>query len=692
MNRYLYLLLTIPLLLLIPQTVATANTYLVPIDYPTIQDAVNNVPPGSTIRILGTVVENGIVIDKTLTIEGGVVDYGDDWGFYVRRGTTTFRDITLKARYLWYNGIISPTFTYSSSVGIIAMDSEVVIDNVTIYTDGRIEDRSEKISYYYGIVGRDRSIVRGDGLNISGMDIGIEMSDTQRSITPQCYLISTSYTKCLIGGVDKMVTLDISNATIQSEIGVAIFSTYPNDYYRVRDFNITSEIPIYIRNIFKDSSKTDYSTYTFSGGELRSSPDRGKFNQPYGTGVYIISMGMTDFTLSQALVYGERYGVQHQEAGGEVKYTRWRIAVERSSILAYTNGFRYDSAQPKATVSNDVDVFIRDTLINSYSNTTSEGILITSLNPLRNYLHVEVINTNISGYDIGISFQFNVINTFNFTMHRLFFLNPSGYGLSVQTVSFEKGYLWAGYSLLYSIIVITETDYPFYLYETVYDEKNSLIWGKIEIEVWWTLLTEVFSSLTNNPIQGATVTYNWDIGTASGLTDSAGRYTYQFHYRYGVGPRYGPSYTFVNTIWVGANYYGVSGSTTHQLYFGDTLTSPSWFRHIDFYLPALILKVLGFSHDMGTTYLVIRGLEGAFIGYYSYTPDEIKVPPSIQDMSTGFRRYPLRVTSIVFQGVYTRVDAQIFYDGYWQPTTIYIGRVTGMVWSPGPVDFRGWLG
>jgi len=282
------LIILISLVFLLPQGVASPSTYYVPIDYPTIQDAVNNVPPGSTIRILGTVNENGIVVGKTLTIEGGTVYYDDDWGFLLSSGIVTLRDITLIGNYMWYNSIISPTFTYSASVGIVVTDATLVVDNVTIRTVLGSKEPSEKITIYYGIVGRERSIVRGSGLEISDVDIGIEMTDTSRSIDPRCYTIDTPADVCQGGYVDKTFRLDISNVSIRSDIGLAIFSTYPNDYARTRNYSIEAEVPILVHNIYREGPR-DYTTYIFERGVARSIDYNQKLKQPYGVGAYIRS-------------------------------------------------------------------------------------------------------------------------------------------------------------------------------------------------------------------------------------------------------------------------------------------------------------------------------------------------------------------------------------------------------------------
>jgi len=296
--------------------------------------------------------------------------------------------------------------------------------------------------------------------------------------------------------------------------------------------------------------------------------------------------------------------------------------------------------------------------IGSYTGKSDAAIYMTTKNKPWNYYLLEVLDTNVTGYGRGILFNYELLNRFNVTAYRYFYNEPSGTGLYISTPAFKSGYLRMNYSLLYRIYIATERDYPAYLHETVYDEANSVLKGPI----------------------------------TTGSTDPTGRYTHQFIYRVGRSENFNPGYPFVNTVRVYADYFGVSGQTTHLSYFGDTLTSPSWYRWIEFLLPALAMKVLGFSHDMGTTYLVIRGLTGAFIGFYSYTPDEIVNPPSLQRPGGGFKQYPLRISQVSPMGIYIRIDAEILYEGHWQPTTIYINRISGIVWSPGPVDFRGWAG
>ncbi len=249
------------------------------------------------------------------------------------------------------------------------------------------------------------------------------------------------------------------------------------------------------------------------------------------------------------------------------------------------------------------------------------------------------------------------------------------------------------------------------LIETVYVQSTESILRNAWINSIWTLETLVLSQYTDTPIQGASVLYTHaGMLKSSGVTGPAGSYTSTFIHRVDRSSYiplniFSIQSSFISPLRVDAKFQGASAGTWYIPYVGDDITLPNWFGRIVLRLPVLAVRVLGFSHDMGTTYLEILGYKGGFAGFYSYTPDELgdirgeepqqqgQVSPASgfwNQTRTGYRYYDLRIIKVAYSPSYIRIDAMILYEGFWQPTVIYINTIERLVWSPGPVDFRGW--
>lgn len=247
------------------------------------------------------------------------------------------------------------------------------------------------------------------------------------------------------------------------------------------------------------------------------------------------------------------------------------------------------------------------------------------------------------------------------------------------------------------------------LIETVYVQGRETILRNAWINSIWTLETRVVSQYTDTPIPGAYVEYSHaGLLEASGLTGPAGSFTSTFIHRidsssYNPLDVFSVQRSFISPLRVDARVQGASAGTLYIPYVGDEITLPNWFGRIVLRLPILAVRALGFSHDMGTTYLEILGYRGGFAGFYSYTPDEqmMRHHEGKDNMTEkaskqwipggeGYNYYDLRILRIAYSPTYIRIEAMILYEGYWQPTVIYINTIERLVWSPGPVDFRGW--
>ena len=88
------------------------------------------------------------------------------------------------------------------------------------------------------------------------------------------------------------------------------------------------------------------------------------------------------------------------------------------------------------------------------------------------------------------------------------------------------------------------------------------------------------------------------------------------------------------------------------------------------------------------------------IGYYSFTPDEqnklenqVKISGLNRDSQTetGLYTFPIMVYQQIRGGGYILIQAKIYFEGKWQPTTFMINLNNNLIFSRGPVDFRGIL-
>ncbi len=263
--------------------------------------------------------------------------------------------------------------------------------------------------------------------------------------------------------------------------------------------------------------------------------------------------------------------------------------------------------------------------------------------------------------------------------------------------------LYFAYSILWRVYAASAWTNSMTLFETVVDELNSRIALLMRVRNVWTLETFVYSSITSLPIPGVYVEYLYPTPSqySFGFTDSSGRYAYIMDYY-----MTNPPIVQVGLIQVAVSSGYFSSSVMLPSYISVTeglplsesyYTLPAWFGEVVFTIPLVSLRAMGFSHDMGTTYLFIAGTVGWFAGYYSYTPDElwngdIATPGTNNTwVKSPYRNYQLRGLRVSWTGSVIQIRGEIFYDGYWQPVTIYVDPERRVVWSPGPVDFRGWF-
>ncbi len=724
MSRALALLIMASIMVGLSPVLASSNVYVVPIDYPTIQSAINNVPPGSIIELNGMIFENRIRVWKDVTIRGGVLDYWRDYGFYVEGArNVVFEDMVIMGEDIWYTGYYPPTFpSTSAQVGIIVFgdrDTYVRIDNVTITTYGASKPGGAKITYLYGVA--VRGFVKVDIINslIENQDIGVDALDRETTIDPTCI------TEIDIKICDEIARNDvyrfkvnIINTYIEGDVGVAAWSLFnldDNNELNIINSTIEGEIGVFI---FSRESNLKYFMHaTVSNSRIHNLDVGKKLNVKYDPGIRVATFKPTLINVEDTLIRGFDFGYRHtlvfisefprEDIATDVDIVGTSILDANQGGIVFDDGFLKEGRY----LAQSLDVLIQDSFIETISPSKFEAIQILYKAKTKKYVldengHVlRVKNTNASGYARGVSvdvyaFRFEALSIY---AEKFFFNNPSGYGLYLNITSeglfsFRPADIEASFSLLYGVFAdmrVLRYLQEITLYETVYDEVSSRILDRrIFINATWTLETIVLSSLTGQPIPFVNTMYKWDAGSVTGATDNMGSYRYTFNYLYGPNYDYDWTYTFVDRIidivWTGQ----FMDSTTHPAYFLDSLTSPSWFRQIYFTFPLLAMTAIGFSHDMGTTYLAIFGGTGGFVGLYSYSPvDNPSHLPveAYQGVVKGFAKYDLLIKKVRVGSVYTVIEAEIFYEGYWQPTVIIINKINGLVWSPGPVDFRGWL-
>jgi len=706
---------------------AQSSTYIVPIDYPDLQTAINNVGPGSVVYV-----DTTQVINSPITISGK-----SNIQIFFRHGAK----------------IVATNTFLGQQIVLIRNSNNIVIDGLEVDYQGT---NPVATLYYISVEGSH---------SISLLNLGFEMNT---GVQPTTYLV---FVMIWMGSYDIVVSnLEVSGQSISTPVvfGVVFLGVLLTDYYLAVSGAQFSDIDVSplgsftgINIIVGSNERGRLSITNIRANNIRGALFRGvyidlvltnremdiyvdsveAYNVPaQGETVAVRDRLTFSLTESSRIRIGNVNTHFTRLSGVDVRlsfFRRVNITVERVSVsnnarTVPIHGVWMEMGSPfirpgsGETVREYVELRLRniwvDNLYSADSLSTGVGARFIGwfggiLTGLRAYLE----NINVSGTDIGLFIDLRIINNYRVWVERYFYGDRSGLGLllysaillsDLHPVSTPTSLsqlrasedLYIANSIVWAINVLSlGGENWFTIYESVVDELNSVISPGAMVRSVWTLETFVYSSYGGIPIPNVQIDYSYPMPAlySQGYTDFNGRYADIMDYYMSNPPP-----TEVGFINVSARLGSFSDSAVLPNYISATeglptslshYTLPAWYGEVVFYLPILALRALGFSHDMGTTYLVIAGEVGWYAGYYSYTPDELWRGIGAKDAGNAppgwspYNNYLLAGLRVSSNGNVIRVDGRIFYEGYWQPVTIYIDPVKRIVWSPGPVDFRGWF-
>ena len=424
----------------------------------------------------------------------------------------------------------------------------------------------------------------------------------------------------------------------------------------------------------------------------------------------------TSIIFSNLEIYGSENGVSFSlgQAAGRGRLPMGRniyIEFENSELNVLYNGFRfYEESQ---LLFNNSFIF-KNISVNSLSNPGNNafsfifeqlnGILVSQYKEILIYLDTVEVN----GFYRGFMGRIYYPGFKNIWFENFFFNNRRGIGVELdmsdsifdrspsnpdsidsldelnlqEDIYFAYSILW-NVSLSYRNLGIGVPSESLVIFESVYDELTSTSIGFTVYSIW-TLETLVYSKSLKIPLNRISVMYDvTPYDYASGYTDSAGSYRYRFTYTYDG------SIGFIDSIYVEARDGWEVASTWYIPYINDTYTMPSWYGRIILYLDIVAFKAIGFSHKTGTTLLMINGYTGFLNGYYSMKPYEIEIYREMGNRGKAYTSYPIRVNQVYIGHDYLIIYSEILFDGYWQPYTLAVNLRTLIVYSTGPIDFRG---
>ncbi len=740
------ILLLVPLLVIGVETgYSAAQSVIVPIDYPDLQTAINNVLPGTS-----------IYVDTDLTINSPITIIGKNGlSIVFRHGSKLIADSGFVGQEIVLvegsSNIILSSFTMSFE-GSSALP---VLDFLRIKSSNNVEVKNLTLAVNTNVHPTILRFIRIDegSLNITVTNVtGVDMSLTSLGVVgvfANIQFMSNGYIT-----INNLLFEDIALASPSSFEGVRI------ELMQVNSLNIKVS-NMAVNRVYSTWVQGINSTYFRQVGDIETSYANITLTNIVGSGGGISFRGLVLNRFTAPIIHDSIVTIQN------IVISSW---MEPNTPGPYM----FDGVIIEAPYFNNLTIKVDGVVINDVNSPdifglytiSADGIHINvgyilleafglptydikididrvSISRLYSWQTIGILSefngfftsrvrytinnvniTNIGIYDfgsigIGMALTANSLYDYRVWVENFFFNDREGIGANIWLLRADDLHpidtpkdlnelrqsedLYFAYSMLWRIIMFSSWPNFITLFETVVDELNSFIGGLMRVRNVWTLETFVYSSITMLPIQGIYVEYLYPTpGQYSfGYTDPAGRYSFIMDY-YMTNPPI--VQVGLIQVAVSSGYYSSSVMLPNYISVAEGLplpesyyTLPAWFGEVVFMIPLVSLSAMGFSHDMGTTYLFITGTIGWFAGYYSYTPDELwngdLVTPRINNtwVKSPFRNYQLRGLRVSWTGSVIQVLGEIFYDGYWQPVTIYIDPERRIVWSPGPVDFRGWF-
>ncbi len=707
-STLLIMLVILTMLLAIPSTHSYPSAYSVPIDYPDLQTAVDSVPPGSTIYV-----DADLVINNPVSINGK-----SGLTIIFRSGST-----------------LETSASYSSREMLIIVDSR----DISILNHRPIYSVAAPLGIEYitiensiGITVRSfQPIYTGPAPPQSVFGIGIYGGSDEIWIYDTVFTDFNS--EGHVVGVYSDATTDGFDLTVDGFIMTDIYSRFSSvelfldAFTRMNGWNLIFR-DLYINNLYSAAASSFgihvflYDRIVNSRIEVSGLTALNMYGRAYAEPINIWSFrGLWQ----DSVFYMEDFSIDQIDSGFWGYSTIWlNIANFQGGTLEVRDGTirnfpRAESGAPSFGVGINLGMpftstyLSRDSMQVIVEDITMEngiqgvGILGGGLGTEpSNNVDVQITNITTSQMERGVVIIQGYIQNYRFGIEELIHMDrdPS-VGLYVFMVDVltdvspstrpenidelrDAEDLYIAYSIAWSVEASIDGPLPTYgvtAYETVVDELNSIFNPKATLRSIYTLETEVVSSVTGYPLSGAYVEYQYPspLLYASGHTSPQGLYSEVMDY---ILP---PSQ--VDTILIEAHQFDTSASTDIPSYittrYGDphpfnVYSLPSWYGRVVLMLPILSLKSLGFSHDTGTTMLILSGDRGSFMEYYSRDPTYIQHQP--------YKTYNFKVLNYRDAGVYVVVNVILDYQGEQHPTVIYIYKPARIVYSPGPIDFRGW--
>ncbi len=742
---------------------STAFVVHVPHDYPDIYLAIQNAPDGALIKVSGVQnITQPILVGRPVTIMGGVYRAADPFdapkfffglfgpGVRLYNVTIDAMDIPGPSRSI---GIYVYTKTKVSIENVVIrmplLDTANLFDraglkyNIGIWVAGgnasiRFADIHSEIdvvvteslnNIFFGGGGRGKASTVVTQRTLENINPGERNDTALEPVQGDIIRVNPSV------GINPIYAY-IYGSTLRGDIAIGALSYISSPVVISHNNVIEAETPYlaYMRPYFPTDmplntlfflAEGDVSTYWEGGDAL---------DIPLATLLYLLAGARTNVTLHKIDMYGYQaavYGsvgayIGRAGYGGAVYLTlkdvTGHLDLSDSFIELYqVPGVLYLTVEDVEAYSPEGNEFIR---IEALASRASLNLLVED-SMSEGFIDGIKIIGRVAGFESvwirGERYFHGVRDGYGLYIDALIKRPENPFGGSEEFAKWVKSKDAVGlmdkddilfkYSILWNVFIrAVEVKDPSQfigvsLYETVYYEGKSTYLSGGWINSIWTLQTLVLSSILGTPLEGAVVTYTSSSFKSSGLTDPSGRYRYMLMYRLDPTVTKEP-YVFRprdSMLWrliVEGELEGASDREIYVPYVGDIHTLPSWYGEIILQLWAIAIRVVGFSHDMGTTMLMIRGYFGGFAGFYSDKPDAAEGgAPIILDPNRaskdgeqpGYKFYSMRITNIQVSGSLVTIKAIVFYEDFWHPTTIYIERMSGLVWSPGPVDFRGWL-
>ncbi len=677
----------------------SSSTYIVPIDYPDLHTAVAGASPGSTIYV-----DTWQSIASPINING-------------KSGLTiVFRGV----------GIQTTSPYSSSSLLRVTGSSDVLIMGLEI----RLGDVSAPSLSLVEIVGSQRVRILGLSASYNGAAepwwlFGVAIRGSSDDITLTNLAFRDLSARSLVSGVlvhfvstngfDMVLNgLQMIDATSQGSVEGVTLATPTMDGWRVSLTNIWlyglrgygwGVFGVHIPGYSLVRNTSIYITHLYAHDiGARLWPEAVNIWSVFGTWrdsrLVVRNFDLGGFISGYYPYSGIWINIANFD-NASIRVERGRIHDLPQPLVGDSHGIGVNLGMPVPPTSrNKVGLVIRDVTV--WDTNYGFRVMGTNTAPASD-VNVLVANSTAYNADVGLGLGLSNLNKYVIGVENYRYLNRTGIGIeismsnllsdqhpgppptSLSTLRASED-LYIAYSLVWTMTVdYTGPVSRATIYESVLDEHASTSDPDMPFRSIWTLETIVRSSLTNSPVPNVAVSIRFPDPApySSGSTDMQGRYSTLMDYYW--------SSVYVNTVWIGASKSGRNAQTMLDQYIwlrlGDApptnlYTLPSWYGQVILFLDILYLRVVGFSHDLGTTVLVIDGSAGYFASKYHRKPIDLPNKP--------YSIHTLVVTRVYGGPLLLVIEGYIHYLGERWPTVIYVNKIDRMIYSPGPIDFRGY--